>query len=89
MRIKEPKYGGNMEQLLPSDKEQELIQDLLSILEELNWQMAYKLSTDGKDTIQGIIVGGTDFVNDVLSSIDGKNEININEMFTGNIDELN
>ena len=56
MKIRKPKYEGNMEQLLPPEKEDELIQDLLSLLEELNWHIAYKVSayrdweTDRKST---------------------------------------
>ena len=89
MRVKTPKYKGNMEQLLSPEQEDDLIKDLMVILEELNWQIAYKVSMDGKDRIEGIVVGGTDFVNDVLSAIDGKNSIDVNEMFVGNTDELN
>lgn len=89
MKIRKPKYEGNMEQLLPPEKEDELIQDLLSLLEELNWSIAYKVSTDGKDRIEGIVVGGTDFVNNTLSALDGKNNIDINEMFVGNAGDLN
>lgn len=89
MRIKKSKYEGNMEQFLPQEKEEELIQDLLSILEELKWQIAYKVSMDGTERIEGIVVGGTDFVNDVLSAIDGNNSVDINEMFVGNTEDLN
>lgn len=90
MRVKTPKYKGNMEQLLSPEQEADLINDLMVILEELNWQIAYKVDpNDSQEKIQGIIVGNTDFVNDILSSIDGKNSIDINEMFVGNTDELN
>lgn len=88
MKIKTPKYKGNMEQLNP-DEENELIQSLLDILEQLNWSMAYKLNTE-TDAIEGVICGKDEFINIVLNSIsDGQDKMDVNEMFKGSKEDLN
>ena len=66
-----------------------LIADLLEILEQLNWSIASKVNSDtGK--MEGFIVGQDEFLNQVLTAIDGSGEkIDINNIYLGDNEDLN
>lgn len=67
-----------------------LIADLLEILEQLNWSIASKVNPDDNNRIEGIICGEDDFINSVLTAIDGSgNPIDINAVHLGSNEDLN
>lgn len=87
MKVSKPKYKGNMEELNPQE-EDDLIANLQELLEQLNWNIAYQIDPES-DKIKGIICGQDDFLNNVLTAIDGQNNVDINEMYQGSKEELN
>lgn len=66
-----------------------LIAALLEILEQINWSIASKVNPDtGK--MEGFIVGQDEFLNQVLTAIDGSGEkIDINNIYLGDNEDLN
>lgn len=91
MKIKKPKYKGNMEEFNTSTNPDgdDRINDLLAILEDFEWSIASKVNPKTNE-LEGFVVGNDDFINEVLSKLDESgNDVDINTHYLGDREDLN
>lgn len=79
------------------DEKKDKVEQIIELLKDLDWNIAYQLDLNDNNKIKGIICGDDKFIEDVfngISKVQGEDSIidfegDINTSYKGNKEEMN